>query len=384
MKHEASAPGQIEPARSLNELQAELHARIGNPTGEFVLDARFCMPLTGITALRGNSGAGKSTLLRFLTGLQRADSGSTLFFGQQCWQSPTKFVAPQQRRLGVVFQQSQLFPHLNVLDNLRYAHRHRHLKKANSKLSVDHISNSFDLQTLLTRRPSQLSGGQQRRVAIARALLNEPAMLLLDEPLSGLDHTAKATIIRLIQNFVGERRIPVLWISHDITEVGAVADYLLLMEKGRIISSGPLLGLFADLDSPLVDAGETGAILRGRVSDFDRQYQLAAIDIGEHRLWLHQPDLQMGSAVRIRIPARDVSLSLNPPQQSSILNCFTGQIEGLRILSPSETLVRIDIGGQFLLACITGKSSELLNLQPGLHVYSQVKASALVQTRNPL
>ena len=361
-------------------LEAGLRLRRRAESDGFALDAEFRMPMSGITVLRGPSAAGKTTLLRCLAGLERPEPGSWLRFGENYWQDSRRSLAPHRRPIALVFQDARLLSHIDVSKNLNFARRHVcRPDEDGGGLSEEPLYEALGLTGLLDRQPRQLSGGERRRVAIAAALLRRPRLLLLDEPLVGLDRNARRQVTGYLRQYVAELRIPVLWVSHDLEEAGAVADHLLLLEAGTVVGSGPLLSLCADLDTPLVDSGEAGAIVEGRVRCHDRKFQLSAVDIGGQELWLHRLEQLPGESVRLRIRGRDVSLSLAAAVDSSVLNCIPARVDRLREISAAEVLVRLAVGRQYLLACVTRKSCAELQLAVGMSLYAQVKAGALLQ-----
>lgn len=189
----------------------------------------------GVTGICGASGSGKSTLLALLTGLLRPQKGvlrcgdSTLIDTDRGY-----FVPPWLRHFGLVFQDGLLFPHLTVQENLLYGF-HR-LKPADRRLDLNRVLELLEIGSLIARRPAQLSGGERQRVALGRALLYSPRLLLLDEPLSSLDERLKQQILPFLKRVKDETRIPMIYVTHAMAEVDYLADRVLLMEQGRLIT----------------------------------------------------------------------------------------------------------------------------------------------------
>ena len=251
---------------------SRLDARFRIDYPGFCFDVACTVPLDGTIAVFGSSGSGKTTLLRCIAGLTRAPSGF-LQFDQTVWQDDAHgiFLPVEQRRVGVVFQEARLFPHLTVTQNLKYG-----MKRSNPsqrRIEFDHVSELLDLETLFQRRVSHLSGGEQQRVAIGRALLTSPQLLLMDEPLASLDRQRKKEILPFLQRLNRELSIPVLYVSHDLHEILQLANSMVLIKEGRVAATGPIQEVFARLDLPgLVESNVVGAILETRIAEHEPQF----------------------------------------------------------------------------------------------------------------
>ncbi|RRQ22232.1 molybdenum ABC transporter ATP-binding protein [Thiohalobacter thiocyanaticus] len=356
-----------------------LHFRFDHRRDGFHLQAAGEVPTAGITALFGPSGCGKSTLLRLIAGLERCNNGEVRM-EQDIWQNEQTFLPPHHRPIGYVIQEGQLFPHLNVRDNLRYGwKRAGRSTEAAAGPDFDTVIALLGLTELLARRPEQLSGGQRQRVAIGRALLTRPRVLLLDEPLAALDREAKHAILPYLERLHRELALPVLYVSHDTDEVARIADRLLLMEAGRIQAAGELTGMLTHPDLPLARSEQAETVLEATISSHDTDYHLTRLRFAGGELSLATPaELATGEPVRIRILARDVSLALSPATDSSILNILPARVSEIRPLNPAQALVCLDLGGTPLLAHITHRSVDALGLAPGSPVYAQIKSVALL------
>mgnify|MGYP001822245254 CR=1 FL=1 len=343
--------------------------------GDFSLDVQFDAPSRGVTALFGPSGAGKTSILRAVAGLDPRTQG-TIRIGKDCWQeNDTLFVQPERRRVGYVFQEPSLFEHLNVAENIDFG-----LKRNDAAPTAhrDALIRLLALEPLLHRDVRTLSGGERRRIAITRALAPAPRLLLLDEPLAGLDRARKAELLPFLEELVGTLDLPVLLVSHDLDEVARLADHLVLLENGRVVASGRLQDTLARLDLPLAQAEDASAVLSGQVSAVDETWGLAEIVVGESRLQVPAGTLRSGQEVRLRIAARDVSLALDPPVRSSILNILAGTV-AQRVDRPPLTQLELTLAdGTPLLARVTCKSADHLALQPGVSVYAQIKSVAVL------
>lgn len=347
--------------------------------GGFSLDVSFLTPETGVTALFGPSGCGKTTVLRCVAGLERA-SGHCRFNGVP-WQDDAAgcFVPVHRRPIGYVFQEASLFPHLSVLRNLEYGLRR--VPKSDRRVGLDEVTNLLGVRGLLDRDPVGLSGGERQRVSMARALLASPRVLLMDEPLSALDHRSKREILPYLERLHESLAIPVLYVSHDPDEVARLADRLVLMESGRVLAQGPAAELFARIDLPLARDDEAAALLDGVVVSHDRGYHLNRLAISGGYVYVGGPERSPGERVRVRIHARDVSIALDEPGTSSILNILPARIRQIDQLDAARVLVKLGIGKDHatpLLARITCRSRDLLRLRPDQQVYAQVKAIALM------
>jgi molybdate transport system ATP-binding protein len=341
----------------------------------FALDVAADLPAQGITGLYGRSGSGKTTLLRCIAGLERGARGVIAFNGT-VWQDDHQFIPAHRRAIGYVFQESSLFPHLDVRGNLDYGFRR--VPTTQRRLAFDEAVALLDLAGLLHQRAGHLSGGERQRVAIARALLTSPRLLLMDEPLSSLDQRSKADILPHLER-LRDQSIPILYVSHSLGEIMRLADHLLLLETGRVRAAGPLQQLLARSDLPFGQQEGGGAVFDAVVEAHDTDYHLTYVRIDAGRLALSLKAAPIGGRVRVRIDARDVSLTLNPPDRSSILNVLPARVLELTDDSDrAQMLVRLEAGSEPLLARITRRSAVELALAPGLQLYAQVKGVALM------
>jgi len=352
-----------------------IEARFAVRLGGFRLKAELSVPDTGITALFGPSGSGKTTLLRAMAGLQKCPEGY-LKVGDELWQDG-KFSVPVHRRaLGFVFQEPSLFGHLSVADNIRYGHRRT--PPSRRRISPAEAARMLGVSGLLARSPSGLSGGEKQRVALARALVTSPGLLLLDEPLAALDAGGKAEILPYLQRLPAETGIPVILVSHDLSDVARVADHLVLIRGGKIRAAGPLAGMLTRPDLSLVHEPDAAAVLQARVLEHDVLYGLTRLEFSGGSFTVPGLDLEPGRRVRLRILARDVSLALERPSGSSILNILPVRVAGLEPEQAARVTVVLQAGREKILARITRKSAEALGLAVGGEVFAQVKSVAVL------
>ena len=345
----------------------------------FELETQLNLPIHGVTALFGPSGSGKSTLLRCLAGLSRPQHGRLVVNGA-VWQDDKHFVPPHQRPVGMVFQDAALFPHLNVRQNLDYGARRsrRGNKTVNTRQADDDLIDLLGIGHLLERRTGMLSGGEKQRVAIARALFSAPELLLLDEPLAALDSARKGELLLYLDQLHRQLEIPVVYVSHAPEEVARLADHIVQLKDGRIQHSGPVMGIFPYLQQPLTHEEGIFTLLSGTIELHDSNDHLTQVSIGAHRLWVRYIDRPVGSPMRLRLLARDVSLSLDPgARESSILNTLSVEVAGLEETAPGRTLVRLALqDGPQLLSRITTRSARNLKLEVGQRIYAQIKGVA--------
>jgi molybdate transport system ATP-binding protein len=354
--------------------------------GRFSLDASFSVPATGVTALFGPSGCGKTTVLRCMAGLQHLPDGYCAIDGD-VWQDQTLFRRPHERPVGYVFQEASLFPHLSVRRNLLYGAPHGMPALHPGGIAFDEVIELLGLKTLLDRSPQNLSGGERQRVAIGRALLSQPKLLLMDEPLSALDRLTKDEILPFLDRLHEQLSLPVIYISHDMTEVERLADHLVLMDSGRVVASGSLTVLQSDPALPLVKGRDAAVSLAATVESYDTGYGLMTLTVNGGRFILPAPPGQAGERRRVRIVAGDVSLALDPPSSSTILNSLPALILSKTAAGDHELVAVLALGadgkGARILARITRRSWDRLGLTEGRAVHAQIKSVALAPGHRP-
>lgn len=335
------------------------------------------LPTHGVTALFGRSGCGKTSLLRVIAGLDRV-AGAKVCFAEHTWQSVHTFVPLAQRRIGLVFQESSLLPHLGVRGNLLYGYQRT--PAALRRHTPEAIVDLLGLAPLIDRRIDQLSGGQRQRVALGRALLASPQLLLLDEPLSALDSQSKRDIMPLLERLSGEVGVPIIYVSHAATEIERLADQVVLMDSAQVRTAEPIQQALARPDSPLFADTGPASVLMGTLETGDEP-ELQSFRSGAVTLRLTRPASRSAApgAARLRIGARDVSLALAAPTGLSILNQLPMRIEAMQTRGEGRVIVsgRLE-NGDPLLAEISSWSARELALQPGQQVVALVKAVSLL------
>jgi molybdate transport system ATP-binding protein len=356
----------------------EFDLRLSRPA--FMLEVKQSLPSQGITAFFGPSGCGKTTLLRAIAGLERAHGRVSI--GANIWQDDAQgiFVPPHQRSLGYVIQEAALFPHLDVRRNLDYG-----LKRTNAgerRIALDQVIELLGIGHLMQRRTTTLSGGERQRVAIARALATSPQLLLMDEPMAALDAQRKREVLPYLEGLHRELSLPILYVSHSADEVARLADHLLVMEGGRLRASGSLVEVMSRLDLPLALGDDAGVVLDGVVGERDAHWHLARLDVqaGPCHFWARDHGHPVGRRVRLRVLARDVSITSEQQTGTSIGNQLRGEVEAIaEDAHPALALVRVRVGQVAVVARVTHRSAHTLQLAPGMPVWAQVKTVALME-----
>ena len=343
--------------------------------GDFVLDARFSFAGSGVSALFGPSGAGKTTMLRAIAGLERFPD-TRLSFADTVWQDEREFLPPEKRSVGYVFQEASLFTHLDVRRNLEYGFRRS--GKSRARISLDHLVDLFRLESLLPRKPDSLSGGERQRVSMARALAASPGLLLMDEPLAGLDEERRAEVLRYLDALVRELDVPMIYVSHSADEVAMLADSLVYLDGGRVRGSGAVAEMFSRTDLALSHRREAESVIEAVAVAYDERFQLNALEFSGGTVQVPGERLSIGRRFRLRVAARDVSLTLSEPRDTSILNIFEAKVDECMSSGGAREVVRLDVNGTFLLAHLTRKSVVRLGLERGRRVYAQVKSVAVL------
>ena len=344
--------------------------------GDFRLDARFETG-SGLIALFGRSGSGKTSIVNVIAGLIRPEQGRVTIDGVALVDTARGvFVPRHRRRLGYVFQEGRLFPHLTVQQNLLYGRWFA--PQSERRDDLDRVVDLLGIGALLERRPGRLSGGEKQRVAIGRALLANPRLLLMDEPLASLDEARKAEILPYIERLRDQSRVPIVYVSHSIAEVVRLASTVVLLSEGKVAAVGPTAEIMHRLDLfPLTGRAEAGAIIEATVERHDETFGLTELRSGAGLWRLPRLDALPGTRLRLRVRARDVMLAKSAPADLSALNILPGVIADMRAGEGPIVEVRLDCGGDVLLARLTRYSVERMGLTPGSPVHALVKSVAL-------
>jgi molybdate transport system ATP-binding protein len=226
------APRDATTARKLIVLRVDVFKQLG----EFSVDVAFTSE-GRVTGLFGSSGAGKTSLVSMIAGLVQPDRGIIAVDSDVLYDGSARVhVPPHRRRIGYVFQDARLFPHLSVAQNLDYGRRMNRLTR--DPAEETRITEMLDIGHLLDRRPGGLSGGERQRVALGRALLSQPRLLLLDEPMGALDEERKAEILPYLKRLRDAGDVPMVFVSHDADEMRQLATQVVMLKRGRVAAFG--------------------------------------------------------------------------------------------------------------------------------------------------
>ncbi|THD84751.1 molybdenum ABC transporter ATP-binding protein [Aliigemmobacter aestuarii] len=354
-----------------------LEVSLGHRFAGFTLDVAFQAP-AGVTVLFGRSGSGKSTVVNAVAGLLRPERGRIAVSGSVVLDTDAGvMLPPHRRRMGYVFQDGRLFPHLTVRQNLLYG---RWFAPQGARgAEFDRVVALLGIGPLLDRRPGALSGGEKQRVAIGRAILSDPRLLLMDEPLAALDEARKAEILPYLERLRDEVNLPILYVSHSMAEVARLATTIVVLEAGRVAACGPAAEVLSDPGAaPALGLREAGAVLTARMATQEDD-GLSRVDTSAGPLWLPRIEAPPGAPIRLRIMAQDVMIATRRPEGISALNILPATVADLRMGEGPGALVRLRAGEDLLIARITRRSATALALRPGAPVFAVLKAVSVAR-----
>jgi molybdate transport system ATP-binding protein len=347
---------------------------------DFTLNIDQHLPAQGITVLFGSSGSGKTTVLRCVAGLEKA--AGFIALGDETWQDSANniFRPTWQRELGYVFQEASLFEHLDVKGNLHFGlRRSKSNREAGQTHELDASIELLGISHLLARSVASLSGGERQRVAIARALATCPKLLLLDEPLASLDMARRKEVLPWLERLHRELRIPILYVTHSMDELVRLADHVVLLESGVVQGSGAISQVLGSPDVARLLGDEAGVVTVGEIIEHHSQDQTVQVRFGGGHVWMSDQTLPVGQTVRLRILARDVSLSLTRHEDTTIQHCLQGVIEAIETgVHPSQALLRVRCGQEAILSHVPQHALSRLGLTVGLTVWCQIKSILLL------
>ena len=341
----------------------------------FKLRAQLDAPTPGVLALFGRSGCGKTTLINIISGLLQPDEGRVELDGVVLTDTRERIRVPaERRRIGYVFQDARLFPHLGVLANLRYGWRRA--PRDSRAIGLDEVLALLGLEPLLGRRAHHLSGGERQRVALGRALLSQPRLLLLDEPLAALDAARREEVLPYLEKLRDKLSIPMVFVSHQLDEVLRLATHVALMEAGEIVASGTLSDISVRPElRAIVGPEAVGSVLDGVVTRVHPAHGMVDVQIGRGTLHISVPDARVDAPMRIQLLARDIILATEPPRGLSVRNALEGLITDISEDFGQAMLVKVDIGaGAAVLSRVTRDAMDALGLRVGMTVWVLVKA----------
>jgi molybdate transport system ATP-binding protein len=327
----------------------------------------------GITILFGPSGAGKSTLLDCIAGLLRPDAGR-IAIGEHVFFDLDRGVnvPPQHRHVAYVFQTLSLFPHMTVAENAAYG-----LSGAKEQRSVQRVAEileMFRVEKLRERKPAEISGGEKQRVAMARSLVTLPRVLLLDEPLTGLDAELKASIVDDLRAWNAAHKIPILYVTHTREEVDALGERVIALDHGHIMSEGtPREVLDAPRRKRLAQAAGFENLLSGTVMDLREADGVMRVRLEDSTREIEVPlgYAAPGHTVRVAIRAGDILLATEHPRALSARNVLEGKIVSLERRG-TLVVARVDCGAVFTVHLTLG-AERTLELAAGKDVWLVIK-----------
>jgi len=334
-------------------------------------DLRLDCGSARVTVLFGPSGAGKTTVLRCLAGLEQPDSGS-IHCDSECWFDAARLFSlkPRERNIGYLAQDYSLFPHLTVEQNIGFGLRH--LPRSERCARVEEMIQILGLAGMKSRHPRNLSGGEQQRTALGRAVARRPRLLLLDEPLSGLDLPTRARVRGELRQMLRRFALPVVLVTHDRTEALTFGDDLVVMDRGRVVQHGPVAEVFnrpASVAAAGILAVET--VQPARIVAVEAG--LASVRVGNTRLTALSGDLPAGiEEVFVCIRAEDVVVVRGDFGRTSARNHLAAIV---RSILPEGPMVRVELDCGFpLVALLTRQASDENALREGTPVAALIKA----------
>lgn len=349
---------------------------ITQPRKGFTLDVQL-QTGAGVTVLFGPSGAGKTSVVQAVAGLETPAEGRIQVAGKVVFDRAHGVnLPPKARRIGYVFQDGRLFPHLTVAQNLDFAARFGARPFGGDPDGRAQLITLLGLEQMLARFPTDLSGGEKQRVAIGRALMADPMALCLDEPLAALDGARKLQILPYLERLRDHYSLPMLYVSHDISEVARMATTLAVMRDGRVVRSGGLAQVLGD-PAAAQDLGPraAGAVLTARVGATEAG-GVTPLTLQNAVLRVPAVRAVQGALIRLRIAAHDVILATEKPEGLSAMNVLPVVVTGLHKGPGSGVMVQLDLGGDPLLARITQASLAQMQLQVGMTCFAIIKATA--------
>ena len=347
----------------------------------FTLDCAATLD-SGITAIFGPSGSGKTTLLNCIAGLATPDEGEVRVLGQTLYSSTLRRnVPPERRRFGYVYQDSTLFPHMSVGENIRYGYDLT--PREHRRIEPMQLVELFELTHLLDRGTAGLSGGEAQRVALARALATSPRLLLLDEPLASLDARFRGLILRYLKRVWQELRTPMLYVSHSVSEVMALAESVLVMRDGRRVDQGRPVNALAQSGAVAFEGGSSiENVLDAEVIRRGPELGVATLGLGRVEMAAADVGAEPGETVSLFIRAGDIIIALEKPRRISARNLLTATIREVHRVGP-RVLVFVDVGDRLMVE-VTHAAAEDLSLRVGQEVFLIVKSNSIMVLDSPV
>jgi molybdate transport system ATP-binding protein len=356
-------------------LDARIKNRFASGNGSaFAIDVHV-KAAGGITVLFGPSGAGKTSILRAIAGILTPDEGRITLDEDTYFDSASGVSLPMQRRkVGYVFQNHTLFPHLtaeqNVLYGLRAESRHAARERAQELFSLLGISKTAD------RYPHRLSGGEQQRVALARALATDPLIMLLDEPLSAVDMATRSRLLEEISAIQRRSGIPFLYVTHNHSEAMRLGDTMVVLDEGKVVQEGIPLEIFnSPQTASVAKIVGTENLFVGKILHHQSEDGLTTIEVKSCRLEVPFNGLPIGSQVTIGIRSEDIIVSREHLTQISARNVLQGVIK--HVINDVDKMELVVFCGIDFKVSVTPGAIRQLKLEAGSIVYLLIKARAV-------
>lgn len=294
--------------------------------GTIIPEVNLSIPAGKFFALLGPSGCGKTTLLRLIAGLEKADSGKILLGDQDISQWPI-----HKRPINIVFQNYALFPHLDVFDNVAYSLKLKKLPQLVIEQKILKILEAFHLEKHIYKLTSQLSGGQQQRVALARAIVNEPDVLLLDEPLAALDFKLRERMLIELIELQDKLKTTFVYVTHDQFEALTVADQMAIMNnRGEIEQIGTPKEIYEfPVSSFVAKFVGTTNILAGRLRHLDAEPEIDISDLGHFKIYIPNRKEWMREGCDILISIRPEKIFISKKEVKNFSNMLKGTVQSI-------------------------------------------------------
>ncbi len=363
---------------------------IGPPSLEFEVTKSFgrfkleCSAsfASGVTAVFGPSGSGKSTLLNCITGVTTPDEGHVEVLGRVVFSSAVRTnLRPERRRLGYMIQDAALFPHMSVRENIFYGYRLTPTERR--RIHPDELVELFRIGSLMGRSVANLSRGERQRVALVRALATSPDLLLLDEPTAALDAAMRGTILEFLLRCWRELGTPMVYVSHSLSEVLAIAEEVLVLSDGRRVAYGRTADVLVHPDvAKMAEYAALENIVEAQVIAAVGPTGMSELALGEVVLYGPRIDLEPGSSVMISVRAGEVIVALEAPPRLSARNVVRAVVEEIHEVA-SGVILYVDVGVRLVVEITYGSSREL-GLRRGREVYLILKASSIMVLDAPL
>lgn len=352
----------------------KLEVNIKRQIGTFHLDAAFKVEKS-LTAIFGPSGSGKTTILNCIAGVSKPSEGEIIIDGEPLYSSTRAINLPPERRgMGYVFQEGLLFPHLSVERNIFYGFREE--DETRCHIVPQAVIDILDIGNLLEKKPPQLSGGEQQRVAIARALLSHPRLLIFDEPVSALDWALKSRFLGYLKRVKEEFHVPILYVTHALSEIMNLADEVVVVKGGRVLASGGVSSLFHYPNIfPIIESEGLENVLTLKVLSHDRERGVTELGLGEQRLVVPLNVSEQGSLVSAIIRVQDIIVSRERPTGLSARNILEGVVEDISVVG-NKAILYADLGERMIVE-ITREALEELEISIGKRYFFIIKSNSI-------